>query len=92
VILFTAYVHRTTRKVFATTPTYTPGGTPSLGQGTMQQLAIKASPHVSWRRAAIGGSAAVAGFVLLVGAYMVLRALGFGPAGSLLAAGAIDKD
>jgi tetratricopeptide (TPR) repeat protein len=92
VILFTAYVHRTTRKVFATTPTYTPGGTPSLGQGTMQQLAIKASPHVSWRRAAIGGSAAVAGFVLLVGAYMVLRALGIGPAGSLLAAGAIDKD
>ena len=87
VILFTAYVHRTTRKVFATTPTYTPGGTPSLGQGTMQQLAIKASPHVSWRRAWIGGAAAVAGFVLLVGIYMVLRAMGIGPAGSLLAAG-----
>jgi hypothetical protein len=61
-------------------------------QGTMAQLAIKASPHVSWRRAWIGGAAAVAGFVLLVGAYMVLRALGIGPAGSLLAAGAIDKD
>jgi hypothetical protein len=78
VILFTAYVHRTARRVMGVTPTYTPGGTPSLGQGTMQQLAIKASPHVSWRRAWIGGVAAVAGFVLLVGAYMVLRAMGIG--------------
>src|SRR3982751_1126975 len=92
VILFTAYVHRTTRKVFATTPTYTPGGTPSLGQGTMQQLAIKASPHVSWRRAWIGGAASVAGFVLLVGIYMALRALGIGPAGSLLAAGTLEQN
>ena len=92
VILFTAYVHRTTRRVLGVTPTYTPNGTPSLGQGTMQQLAIKASPHVSWRRAAIGGSFAVAGFVLLVGAYMVLRAMGIGPAGSLLAAGTLAQD
>jgi tetratricopeptide (TPR) repeat protein len=92
VILFTAYVHRTTRQVLGTTPTYTPGGTPSLGQGTMAQLAIKASPHVSWRRAAIGGGVAVTAFVLLIGAYMVLRALGIGPAGSLLAAGALAEN
>ena len=92
VILFTAYVHRTTRRVMGATPTYTPGGTPSLAKGTMAQMAIKASPHVSWRRAAIGGGAAVAGFVLLVGIYMVLRAFGIGPAGSLLAAGAIAQD
>jgi tetratricopeptide (TPR) repeat protein len=92
VILFTAYVHRTTRRILGATPTYTPGGTPSLAKGTMAQMAIKASPHVSWRRAAIGGGAAVAGFVLLVGVYMVLRAFGIGPAGSLLAAGAIAQD
>ena len=92
VILFTAYVHRTTRRVLGATPTYTPGGTPSLAKGTMAQMAIKASPHVSWRRAAIGGGAAVSAFVLLVGAYMVLRAFGIGPAGSLLAAGAISQD
>jgi tetratricopeptide (TPR) repeat protein len=92
VILFTAYVHRTTRQVLGATPTYTPGGTPSLGQGTMAQLAIKASPHVSWRRAALGGGLAVAAFVLLVGAYMLLRSLGIGPAGSLLAAGTIDEN
>src|SRR6478672_9220723 len=92
VILFTAYVHRTTRRVLGVTPTYTPGGTPSLAQGTMAQMAIKASPHVSWRRAWIGGVAAVAAFVLLVGGYMVLRALGIGPAGSLLAAGAVGEN
>ncbi|HTK48341.1 MAG TPA: protein kinase [Gemmatimonadaceae bacterium] len=92
VILFTAYVHRTTRRVMGVTPTYTPGGTPSLARGTMAQMAIKASPHLSWRRAAIGGAAAVAAFVLLVGAYMVLRALGIGPAGSLLAQGALAQD
>ena len=92
VILFTAYVHRTARRVLGVTPTYTPGGTPSLAQGTMAQMAIKASPHVSWRRAWIGGVAAVAGFVLLVGAYMALRALGIGPAGSLLAAGALGEN
>ncbi|HEU4721098.1 MAG TPA: serine/threonine-protein kinase, partial [Gemmatimonadaceae bacterium] len=92
VILFTAYVHRTMRKVVGTTPTYTPGGTPSLGQGTMAQLAIKASPHVSWRRAAIGGGLAVTTFVVLVGAYMALRAMGIRPAGSLLAAGAIEEN
>ncbi|HEV7990232.1 MAG TPA: protein kinase [Gemmatimonadaceae bacterium] len=87
VILFTAYVHRTTRKMIGATPTYTPHGTPSLARGTMAQLALKASPHWSWRRAGIGGGLAVASFVLLVGGYMALRALGIGPAGSLLAAG-----
>jgi eukaryotic-like serine/threonine-protein kinase len=92
VILFTAYVHRTTRRVLGATPTYTPGGTPSLGQGTMAQLAIKASPHVSWRRAAIGGGVAVTAFVLLIGGYMVLRAMGIGPAGSLLAAGTLAEN
>ncbi|MEO8564470.1 MAG: protein kinase [bacterium] len=92
VILFTAYVHRTTRRIMGATPSYTPGGTPSLAKGTMAQMAIKASPHVSWRRAAIGGGAAFTGFVLLVGAYMVMRAFGIGPAGSLLAAGAIAQD
>jgi eukaryotic-like serine/threonine-protein kinase len=47
---------------------------------------------VSWRRAALGGTVAVAGFVLLVGAYMLLRAMGIGPAGSLLAAGTLGEN
>ena len=57
----------------------------------MAQLAMKASPHVSWTRTMRGG---------VVGrqrrsrcwsrAIMVLRALGIGPAGSLLAAGKLS--
>jgi tetratricopeptide (TPR) repeat protein len=92
VILFTAYVNATTRRAYTATPTYTPGGTPSMAGGTMATIALKASPHVSWRRTALGGAWALGGFVLLIGAYMVLRAFGIGPAGSLLASGAFDKD
>lgn len=93
VILFTAYVQRVTRRAITMTPTYTPGGTPSMPQGTMATLAMKASPHVSWSRAAKGGVYAVGSFILVVGAFMVLRALGIGPAGSLLAKGVLgDRD
>ena len=92
VILFTAYVHGTTRRAFTMTPTYTPNGSPSMARGTMATMALKASPHVSWRRTAVGGAIAVGGFVLLIGGYMLLRALGIGPAGSLLAAGTLSPD
>jgi tetratricopeptide (TPR) repeat protein len=92
VILFTAYVHHATRRAMLSTPTFTPGGTPSMAQGTMATIALKASPHMSWRRTAIGGAWAVGGFVLLIGAYMVLRATGIGPFGSLMASGALGKD
>ena len=92
VILFTAYVHHATRKAVLSTPTFTPGGTPSMMQGTMATIALKASPHMSWRRTAIGGAWAVGGFVFLIGAYMVLRATGIGPFGSLMASGALGKD
>jgi hypothetical protein len=71
------------------TPTVTPHGTlvrPSAN-GTLVQLAVKASPHVSWSRTARGGIAALTTFALLVAGYLVLRVLGIGPSGSLLAAG-----
>jgi tetratricopeptide (TPR) repeat protein len=53
---------------------------------------MKASPHMSWRRTWIGGAYAIGAFVLLVVAYMVLRALGIGPFGSLMAAGTLQRD
>ncbi|HEU6451338.1 MAG TPA: protein kinase [Gemmatimonadaceae bacterium] len=92
VILLTAYAQYVSHRMATATPTYTPGGTPSLAmvQGTMATLAIKASPHVSWKRATRGGILAVGAFVLLVAGYMILRALGIGPAGSLLAAGKLS--
>jgi len=86
VILFTGYVHHATRRALTTTPTLTPGGTPAP-QGTMATLALKASPHVSWRRTSIGGVYAFGAFILLIGVFMLLRAFGVGPVGSLLAAG-----
>jgi eukaryotic-like serine/threonine-protein kinase len=92
VVLFTAYTQYVARRAATATPTFTPGGTPSLahGHGTMATLAIKASPHVSWNRTARGGIIAVTVFMLLIVGYMGLRALGIGPAGSLLAAGKLS--
>ena len=88
VILFTGYAQRVARRAAMASPTFTPGGTPSLPtRGTMATLALRASPHLSWRRTTAGGVYAVGGFVLLVGAFMLLRTLGIGPAGSLLARG-----
>ena len=89
VVLFTGYTQYVARKVAQATPTLTPRGTvvrPSAS-GTLAQLAVKASPHVSWTRAARGGVAALTFFALLVAGYLVLRVLGIGPFGSLLAAG-----
>ena len=84
-ILFTAFVQHGTRQAF-TMSAMTPGGTPAA-RSTMTQLAVKASPWVSWRRTTIGGITAVGAFVLLVLGFMSLRAMGIGPAGSLLASG-----
>lgn len=86
VILFTAYVHRATHRAYTVTPAITPGGTPSQ-QGTFATLAVKAAPHVSWRRTALGGVYAVGTFVALIAVWMAMRALGIGPAASLVAAG-----
>ena len=93
VILFTAYAQYVSHRMAAATPTFTPGGTPSLPaiHGTMATLAVKASPHMSWKRTARGGLVAVSAFVLLVVTYMILRLLGIGPAGSLLASGKLSQ-
>jgi tetratricopeptide (TPR) repeat protein len=85
-ILLTAWVQRATHRALTTTPTLTPGGT-AVEQGTLVTMAIKASPHVSWRRTAIGGVAAVGTLVALTGAWMTARALGIGPAASLISSG-----
>ena len=57
VILFTGYTQYVARKVAQATPTLTPHGTlvrPSAN-GTIAQLAVKASPHMSWTRTLRGG-------------------------------------
>jgi tetratricopeptide (TPR) repeat protein len=89
VILFTWYVSRIMSGLATTMPAVTPGGS-AAKQNTLAMLAIKASPHVSWRRTWTGGAVALGVFVVLVGAFMALRAMGIGPAGSLLAAGKLS--
>ena len=87
IIGFTAWVQRVAHRTYTATPTFTPGGTAAAPSGTLHTIAIKASPHVSWRRTWMGGAVAVGAFVVLVVGWMVMRALGIGPAGSLLGAG-----
>ncbi len=89
-ILFTGYAYYVTRRALTATPTYTPGGSPSMQHGTVATIALKAGPHVSWRRTATAGGWAIGGFAVLVAAFMALRTLGVGPFGSLLAAGKLD--
>jgi eukaryotic-like serine/threonine-protein kinase len=86
IIFFTAYVQRTAYRAYTATPSFTPGGNTAT-HGTMATIAIKASPHVSWRRTWMGGAIAVGAFAALVLAFMVMRALGIGPAGSLIGKG-----
>jgi tetratricopeptide (TPR) repeat protein len=78
IVAATAYVQRATHRAFTMTPNRTP-----TAQGTMATLALKASPHLSWKRAWTGGALAVGGFAVLVVGFMVMRALGIGPMGSL---------
>ena len=92
VILFTAFVQAATRRALTATPTLTPGGSPAP-QGTMATIAVKAAPHLSWRRTALGGATAVGAFVILVGGWMLMRSLGIGPAASLMSTGKLaEKD
>ncbi len=86
VILFTAYVQKTAHAELTRTPTLTPGGT-AARPSTIATIAMRASPHVSWKRTVRWGVMAFGAFVAVVAGFMVLRATGIGPAGSLLAAG-----
>jgi tetratricopeptide (TPR) repeat protein len=52
-------------------------------------MALKAAPHVSWYRTARGGLYALGAFIVMVAAFMGMRAWGIGPFGSLLASGAL---
>ncbi|MFP5355479.1 MAG: protein kinase domain-containing protein, partial [Gemmatimonadota bacterium] len=86
-VLGTWYVQRTSHRVLVSTPTLTPGGSVAP-HGTLATIAVKAAPHVSWRRTWMGGAIAAGSFATFIVAFMVLRALGIGPMGSLRGAGA----
>ena len=86
-ILATWYVQKVAHRSYTVTPQLTPGGS-TAPQGTMATFAMKAVPHVSWRRTWLGGSIAIGGFATLIIAFLVMRAMGVGPFGSLRGTGA----
>ncbi len=90
-ILLTWYVQRSAYRQFTQTPQVTPGGG-MVPQGTLHTMAVKVSPHVSWRRTWIAGAAAVGAFLLAIGSFSVARAYGIGPAGTLIAKGALEQN
>jgi len=87
-ILVTAFVHLGVQRAMTTSATTTGGS--RTQHSTMTKLAVKAEPWVSWRRVAIGGVISLSSLALFVLVFMVTRAYGIGPAGSLLAAGKLD--
>ncbi|MBX9929898.1 MAG: protein kinase [Gemmatimonadaceae bacterium] len=91
VVLWTGYVQRVVRRAATATPTFTPGGTPSMVHGTMATMALKAAPHVSWYRTARGGAYALGVFAVAIAAFMGMRAFGIGPFGSLIATGQLAE-
>lgn len=91
VIIATAYVHRVSRRLATMTPQLTTSGSIAEPKG-VEAIAVKAGHHFTWRRAALGGAYTLAAFIVAVGVFMALRALGIGPAGSLLAAGKLSDD
>ena len=89
VILFTYFVHRGAHEAL-TSPMISPGGAPRHSRLT--RFAVRASPHVSWKRTTMGGLYALGAFMVIVAAFMVMRALGIGPVGSLFAKGTLQKN
>jgi tRNA A-37 threonylcarbamoyl transferase component Bud32/TolB-like protein len=61
---------------------------PGDGRAAVPHRSIRR--HFTWRKAFLGGGLAFAGLTVVVTAYMVLRAQGVGPFGTLVGAGVLD--
>jgi len=81
-IFVTAYIQRSGRRLDGSKPSH---------PGTLASMAMRAQPHVTWKRTVRAGGIALGAFVLLVAAFMALRAMGIGPAGSLFAKGVLTR-
>ena len=94
-LLATAYVLRATRRAEQRMPVLVApedAVTLEMPASSLSRLVMRASPHVSWRRTWRAGGFVLVAFATLVAGYMLLRALGIGPAGSLFASGALARD
>lgn len=89
-VLGTWWVQPTARRAARSTATLTPGGT-LRPVGTMATMALKVSPHVSWTRTWRAGAVAAGALALMVTAFVTSRALGVGPAASLMGKGSFGE-
>ncbi len=81
----------------ATPRELTPGSStgadaPTVPAGTLQRLAIRTAPVVTWERVVKLGAGALGTFALAVGVIMVLRVFGMGPAASLVGEGKLASN
>ena len=91
-VLWTGYVHRVARHAVTMTPTYTPGGTPSIeARGTIATMALRAAPRMSWYRTTRGVAYGLGAFAVVIAAFMAMRAFGIGPAATLFASGQLKE-
>src|SRR5690606_20194146 len=86
VLLLTAFVQRPVEYPSGALPSSS-GPAASRPAGTLATAALRARPHLSWRRAWLGGAIALGAFTTVVAAYMIMRAVGIGPVGTLHARG-----
>jgi tetratricopeptide (TPR) repeat protein/tRNA A-37 threonylcarbamoyl transferase component Bud32/TolB-like protein len=87
-VLGTWWVQREAAR--AATVTATPGGT-RAPTGTLATIALKARPHLSWRRTVRTGVLAAVALALFTGGFLTTRAMGIGPAASLIGAGTFGE-
>jgi tetratricopeptide (TPR) repeat protein/tRNA A-37 threonylcarbamoyl transferase component Bud32 len=93
IIAITAFVQHSAQRAYTMTPRRATGGAPGPAtHGTMATLALKASPHISWRRTWLGGTVALVAFAVLVLGFMITRAMGIGPAASLRGTGEFGNE
>ena len=86
-VLWTGYARRVSHRTALRPPRNTPGGTPAVSPNTLATMALRAAPRLSWYRTARGGALALGAFIVVIVAFMAMRALGIGPPGTLLASG-----
>ncbi len=84
-IFLTAWVHYRTHR----TPTAT---TTRTAPGFQRRLVSRLAPFATWRLTTIGTIAAIVLFVLSVSGFMAMRAVGIGPAATLLSAGTLQEN
>jgi tetratricopeptide (TPR) repeat protein len=93
VLVFSELAHRSARRHAVSTAVRTPHGTPvTASASTLNRAAVRASPHLHWRRLARGGAYVLGAFVLIVAGYLGLGAAGIGPGASLLAKGVMSEN